>query len=371
MDRPEPTPRTVRLVAVGDLMLGDSAICTGYGFASRYSEEEFAGTMSATSALLGSADIVFGNLECSLSQHGHEPRKWTSTQLRGREGYASALRVAGFNIVNVANNHASQHGDQVFFETVALMRAAGVACCGLRGSGPWCSEPAFVEANDLRIGFLGYCLRPRQYSPALPPFAEGSSAEIAEDIDRLKPDVDHVVVSLHWGEEYVSVPSVSEVDLAHDIIDAGAAVILGHHPHVPRPIERWRGGVIAYSLSNFISDMIWYSPLREPLLLTLDLADCPVQVTATRLHIADSYLPVSLDPPCHLQSVDNVTGLSERAYRREVDRTLREGRMAAYRYAAANARNFRSPTLRQLLGITVRNKVKALGDVVRRRGNTK
>lgn len=350
----------VRLSAVGDVMLGDSAICTGYGFASRYSDPEFMESMSSVASLFRSADIVFGNLECSLSRSGHAPRKWSTTQLRGRPEFARGLRAAGFDVMNVANNHAAQHGDEAFAETVALMRAAGVECCGVRGDDPWCSEPVILEANGLHLGFLGYCLRPRQYSPATPPYAEGTVAEITADVGRLSTAVDHVIVSLHWGEEYVPTPSQDEVQMAHEIIEAGTAVILGHHPHVPRPVERYGPGVIAYSLSNFISDMIWYSPLRSPLLLTLELAEEPENEEVTRLRIADDYLPVNDDSPDPFPISLDVRGLSETAYQRDVHRTIREGRIASYRHALRNVHRFRSPTLLQLLWTTVRNKLAGL-----------
>lgn len=341
-------------------MLGDSSICTGYGFASRYSESRFVDAMSATGALFDPADIVFGNLECCLSQHGSEPRQRTSIHLRGRPGYAHGLSAAGFDIVNFANNHASQHGEQAFAETVALLRESGVECCGVRGSGAWCSEPAIMEANGLRLGFLGYCLRPRQYSAAAPPYAEGDERAITSDVERLKKDVDHVLVSLHWGEEYVARPSAAEIELGESIIDAGAAAILGHHPHVPRPVHQYRRGLIAYSLGNFASDMIWYAPLRESVLLTFELTDRPERAIVTRLRIGGSFLPMRHEPPRAAPVVTEITGLSDAAYRAEVVRTVRAGRWRGYRYAASNAHRFRSPTLRQLLMTTARNKLAAL-----------
>lgn len=357
----------VRIAAVGDLMLGDSSICTGYGFASRYSEERFEEAMSRTGELFASADVVFGNLECCLSQHGYVPRQRTSMHLRGRPGYARGLKSAGFDIVNFANNHALQHGEAAFAETVALLRESGVECCGVRGSGGWCSEPAIIESNGLRLGFLGYCLRPRQYSTATPPYAEGDEASIAKDIVRLKKDVDHVLVSLHWGEEFVSRPSTKEVDLGQSIIDAGAAVILGHHPHVPRPVHQYRQGLIAYSLGNFASDMIWYRPLRESVLLTFELTDRPENATVTRMRIGDSLLPTIHEPPRTQALVTEVTGLSDPAYRAEVSRTVRAGRWRGYRYAAFNAHRFQSPTLRQLLMTTTRNKLAAMSRVLAKR----
>jgi hypothetical protein len=161
------------------------------------------------------------------------------------------------------------------------------------------------------------------------------------------------------GEEYVSTPSEAEVALAHEVIDAGAAMILGHHPHVARPIELRRDAIIAYSLGNFISDMVWYPPLRESVLLTIELGDEPGLVETSRLQIADDYLPVPVPvrSPGDAQVVEAMEGLAESTYQTAVERTTRQGRIASYRHAAANMRRFRSPTLRQLISATIRNKL--------------
>jgi gamma-polyglutamate biosynthesis protein CapA len=351
---------SVRLVAVGDVMLGDSAIATGYGFASRYSQPEATASLASLGHLFGNADVVFGNLECTLSHRGHEPRSWSSTQLRGIPGFADALHQAGFTLMNVANNHASQHGDAAFDDTVAILRRSGIACCGIRGSGGWCSEPVILNVNGRRLGFLGYCLRPRQYSPAIPPYAEGTLNEISADILRLRDNVDHVITSLHWGEEYVNQPSIDEVRIAHGLVAAGTAVILGHHPHVPRPVQFTGAAVIAYSLGNFVSDMIWYEPLREPLVLSVELSDHIERVETERLRISDSYLPVRISPGRSVSATPAVTGLQAHAYQQEIDRTMAEHRLASYGYAARNVHRFRSTTLAQLLAVTVRNKIVAL-----------
>ena len=368
---PEFNRSHTRITAVGDLMLGDSAICTGYGFASQYSESQFVQAMDRIARRLAPSDIVFGNLECSLSEHGHEPRRWASAQLRGRPGYARGLRRAGFDIVSVANNHASQHGDQAFKDTVALMRDAGVECCGIRGSDGWCSNPVVMERTGLRIGFLGYCLRPRQYSPVTPPYAEGSPPEIASDVHRLRTRVDHIIVSLHWGEEYVAWPSSREVEAARSITDAGAAVILGHHPHVPRPVQYTGRKLIAYSLGNFISDMIWYPPLRNSMILQFELGRYPTSVSLEPLRIGPDYLPSPNAANPTVDVSETVQGISEREYQKEVARTVRAGRVTGYRHAAMNMHRFTSPTLRQLIATTMRNKANVVIGAVRNRGGAR
>lgn len=70
-------------------------------------------------------------------------------------------------------------------------------------------------------------------------------------------------MSLHWGNEYIHYPSISQIKLAHKIIDAGIDIIIGHHPHVIQPVERYKNGVIFYSLGNFLFDMLWSKKVRH------------------------------------------------------------------------------------------------------------
>jgi gamma-polyglutamate biosynthesis protein CapA len=351
--------RTIRMTAVGDVMLGDSAICTGYGFASRRSDPAGIRALANVGQLL-KGDIVFGNLECVLSERAHNRRQWSSTQLRASPVFAEALRQAGFTIMNVANNHASQHGEAAFGDTVEALRRAGIACCGIRGSGDWTSLPAILQVGGMSFGFLGYCLRPRQYSPAVPPYAEGTPDTICADVGRLGSGVDHVVVSLHWGEEYVDHPSAREVALARRLTAAGASAVLGHHPHVARPVEASNRCVIAYSLGNFVSDMIWYEPLRTPLLLSVDIGERIETVRAEQLYIAENYLPVRIPSGQSVRPVAALTGMDQEEYVRQVERTVAEHRRASWLHALRNAHRFRTPTLAQLLARTLANKLAAV-----------
>lgn len=347
-----------RLVAVGDVMPGDSAVTTGYGFASRYDSGGGTHVISRLRHLFSGADIVLGNLEGTLSDVGHLPHRWSSTQYRGHPAFAGVLRDAGFRIMSVANNHAAQHGVEAFTDTVRILREAGIECCGISGSRGWCAEPTVVSVNGLQLGFLAYCRRPRQYSRRTPPYAEGTVNELCDDIDRLRRDVDHVVTSLHWGEEFVTMPSVSEVGLAHRLAEAGSSVIVGHHPHVGRPVERANGGVIAYSLGNFISDMIWYSRLRSGVMLTVALAEDSAEANATSVWVDDTYLPIETGPQ-RLEAHRLVNGLDEEQYKRQAARTVRENRLASYAHALKNAGKFRSHTFRQLISTTLRRKMAA------------
>ena len=351
---------SIHVAAVGDLQLGDSPVSVGFGLSSRYRSRGLDNVFSAIRPVLAGADFVFGNLECPLSTAGLDVGSWRSAQLRGDPSFAGALARTGFTVLNVANNHAAQHGITAFRETVDLLAEQGIRCCGVRGVGPWCSEPVVLPIpGSRRVGILGYCQRPRQYGPEEPPYAEGTSAEILSDVERLRNGgtVDAVVVSLHWGEEFVSQPSRAEVALAHAVIEAGAALIIGHHPHVLRPVERYRHGLIAYSLGNCIADMVWWPRLRQGGVLrcTIDRSGAG-SADLTRIYIDAAYRPA----PLARSEGNGLHPLDEQAYRRAVRRTVRSQRAAAYRHAAFNLWRYSPRMLGQLAAVTIQNKAGAL-----------
>jgi poly-gamma-glutamate synthesis protein (capsule biosynthesis protein) len=347
-------------------MLGDSATCVGFGFRSRVPAELLAGRLGAFPDLR-TADVVFGNLEASLSDVGWSAGDWSRAQMRGRPEYAKVLAEAGFNVLNVANNHALQHGPSAFAETVGRLRDAGIGVCGLRGAAPWSSLPVRLEARGLRIGVLAYCCRPRQYGSEEPPYAEGDPGKIVADAERLAGEGRTVIVSLHWGEEFVARPSQEEVSLGRRIVDAGAAVVIGHHPHVPRPVERYRGAVIAYSLGNFAADMIWHEPLRHGLVLDCRLGGGAMGSLAVRRHHIDgAYLP---DPTATPVPDEAVVGLERNAYVAEVARTVGRQRAALYGYTLRNVWRFSPVVLAAMARRTVRNKVAALAPRSRSNGS--
>ena len=359
----------VRLVAVGDIMLGDSAICVGYGFASRFPGPRIAEAMAALGPVLAEGDVVLGNLESPLTSTGAGGTRYRADQMRADPACAAALRALGFDALGVANNHAVQHGRAAFDETVMQLRSAGIAPVGVRGTGAWCADPVVLRPRSgARIGLLGYCWRPRQYGRDEPPFAEGTPADAAGDIARLRGTCDAVVVSLHWGEEFLGRPSGHEVTTARMLIEAGASVIVGHHPHVLRPVEVGRRGVIAYSLGNCVSDMIWQEPLRRGAVLfcTLHGGVHDVRVTPTR--VGSDFRTVILPGTLPVAAPDEIEGLADGDYGRAVAATVRNQRLAAYAHAVRNLGRMPPDVLAELAIVTVWNKLAAVWRRGRARG---
>jgi poly-gamma-glutamate synthesis protein (capsule biosynthesis protein) len=152
---------------------------------------------------------------------------------------------AGFDVLNFANNHSFDLGVEGFMQTAETLKNAKIGIVGISGEGL-----TVIEKNGFRFGFLGYSGTgvTVEGKVVIPPVDESL---ILSEITEAKKQCEHLVVSLHWGTENVYYPSPDQVVLAHKIIDAGTALILGHHPHVLQPIEQYKNGVIAYSLGNF------------------------------------------------------------------------------------------------------------------------
>jgi len=350
---------SVRLVAVGDLLLGDTPVSVGFGFASRYPGMEALAAFGQLRDLLAEGDIRFGNLECPLAARSGDLPNWHLDQLRGDPEYAEVLASLGFTVLSVANNHAGHHGRAAFEGTLAALDRVGIHAVGLAGSPPWACDPVIVPSGDppFRVGFLAYSWRPPVGSGGNPGVATAAPEAVAADIRRLRPQVDALIVSLHWGEDFVATPSKHETEIAHGLVEAGADVVLGHHSQVLRPVERRGKAVIAYGLGSLVGDHIWYAPMRTGAVLHLELGAEGVEDAAGyRTHLDGGFQPIPGPPYPLPRAAGALEGLSEEAYAREASRAARHQRAASYLHAIRNARRYPPPVLRQLLGNTLGNR---------------
>jgi gamma-polyglutamate biosynthesis protein CapA len=260
------TEETVlRLAFVGDVALGNHPKTPGFGFYSRY--------IKGIPRNLGSRvlppgifpDVLFGNLEFSLANQIGQ--LGTNVCCLGSDSYIPFIREAGFTVLNVANNHAWEHGADLFRETVTSLKNAGIKVVGI----PEDFDPAkFFQIKGTTVAVLGCSARPRQGFTASPGYNEFEKVRFFERIRDARRNADFVCASIHWGEEFLTIPSPWEREVARAMIDAGASVVVGHHPHVLREVESYKDGIITYSLGNFIGDMIWNPVTRETGCLVVD-----------------------------------------------------------------------------------------------------
>jgi len=239
----------IELVAVGDIMLSRTVEERTEVFGTSYPLEAVVG-------LLRGADIAIGNLESPLSVRGEPLQK--RFLFRAHPRLAEALAWAGIDVVNLANNHQLDYGEEGFVQTLEALREAGVAHVGAGLSYEEAHAPLVWEAKDRRIAFLAYAAGRWEGSFELPTrelisFAE--RATIREDVQRAGELADLVVVVMHLGTEYQLYPDEEQLAVSRAAIEAGACLVIGHHPHVVQDVEPYRGGFVAYSLGDFIFDI--------------------------------------------------------------------------------------------------------------------
>ena len=335
--------------AVGDIMLGDSPYCLGYGVGSMIAREGPTFPFSQIAPVLRDADVTFGNLEVVLSRFDPHNDPFPQIEYRGQPEAVSGLVESGFDILAVASNHTMEHGAAAFEENLDVLRAAGIVCVGADLPAHETGLTAVVERGGVRFGFAAFNLRPTQYFLAAPPWPTTPTTDgILAAIDELRTAADVVVLSLHWGDEFIAVPSPMQVALAHTVVDHGADIILGHHPHIVQGIERYKGAVIAYSLGNFVFDM-WQQRLRRSLVLTLEITsrrDIRHQVVPIEINTA--HQPVPLKGPAAAAWIAEVERrkeaigtVSAEDYARELDARFREFRREVLRHYIRNL--FRYP----------------------------
>jgi len=236
---------TVALIAVGDVFLSGSA-------ASATEELGLYPLFDDVSSTLRAADLRFCNIEGPISAKGVPLKKCC---LSSAVMLAESLGLAGFNIVSLANNHIFDYGLPAFEETLSLLTAKGIECVGAGQNIDLAVAPSIFKINGITVAFLAFSwdLIESQYAAKFKPgVAPLKQRVILHIVTKLRQDADVLVVSLHWGYERERYPLPYQRKMAHRIIEAGADLILGHHPHVLQGIEEYRKGIIVYSLGNFV-----------------------------------------------------------------------------------------------------------------------
>jgi len=274
------------LVFVGDVMLS-----RGVGSLMK-SRNDWAYPFHEIKDTLRAADLAFCNLECPVSDRGRNLHHLYS--FRADPKALEGLKLAGFRVVSQANNHAYDWGQAALLDSIGRLRAASILTVGAGQNDLEAHYPTFVNLGDarsnsgpgpgdrgalrsamvpglgyaesssiprpqggLKVGFLAYVnIDPKEAKAGIdrPGVAWLEPERVLADIRFARPLVDVLVVCPHWGVEYASRPTPEQVALAHRMIDAGADLIVGSHPHVVQPLESYRGRWIAYSLGNFVFD---------------------------------------------------------------------------------------------------------------------
>lgn len=246
----------VSVVLVGDVMFGR------YAGAPEHRAFGLDRPFRHVSTLLRGRDVVVCNLETPITARPLRPPT-SGILFRAEPAAARVLREAGFTVAITANNHANDQGAAGVRETLGHLARAGVAAVGSGATAEAAWTPHVVERAGLRVGILAatlltnYPLEPRGGAVSHVAHVGYATAErvLARHVRALRPRVDFVLVSVHLGKEYRQPVIPYERRLVQRLLDAGADVVLGHHPHILRAVERRRSGRVAfYSLGDFLFD---------------------------------------------------------------------------------------------------------------------
>ncbi|MBW6468034.1 MAG: CapA family protein [Coriobacteriia bacterium] len=207
---------------------------------------------------LAAADVAVGNLESPLS-NGGTPWPDKDVRFRGDPRGIESLVASDFTFLSLANNHILDYGTEALMDTVSALDLAGIgyAGAGIDRAAAW--KPAVETYGDTTVAFLSFShILPAGFvagedRAGLAPGRTDMGA-VTEAISAAKAEHDYVLVSFHWGVEYVDDANADQVRDARAAIDAGADMVLSHHPHVIQGVELYNGGLIAYSLGDFVFD---------------------------------------------------------------------------------------------------------------------
>lgn len=254
----------LRLIFAGDVMLDDGpgkVIASGRD------------PLAPFAALLADADYRIGNLECPIATTGTALGNKIYT-FRASPRAVSVLK-GRFDAMSVANNHSGDFGKDAFLETLAHLDAAGIRHFGGGKNLAEAHAPLWVESKGLRVAVLGYNeFKPRSFEAGAkhPGVAWSEDSQVISDIRAArKAGADLVIPFMHWGWEREPEPNARQRDLARQMIDAGAAIVVGGHPHVTQGAEIYRGRPIIYSLGNFVFDGFDLPAARRGWILRLHL----------------------------------------------------------------------------------------------------
>ncbi|MBE6899700.1 MAG: CapA family protein [Ruminococcaceae bacterium] len=278
-DPPEEVISEATLLAVGDNLIHD-VIYYQAGKRADDGSYDFLPVYEDVRELISAADIAYINQETPMAgsmKPSSYPMFNTPAEM------AENLSELGFDVINLANNHMLDKGTEGLSETAELLRKTeGIsAVIGANFGSEGYGEPAVVEKNGIKFGFVGFTQHTNGLR--LPKGRENmivytdNTEEMRRLIQKLKASADVAVVSVHWGDEGSNVPNTYQIELAQQFADWGVDIVIGTHPHVIQPVEYVQGEnggetLVFYSLGNFVSAQI------EP----ANLIGAVAQITVTK-----------------------------------------------------------------------------------------
>jgi poly-gamma-glutamate capsule biosynthesis protein CapA/YwtB (metallophosphatase superfamily) len=257
--------------------------------------------------IVGDPELFVANLEGPVTDRGTHAVPNGSLLFKFDPSTVAPLKTTGIDAVSLANNHTRNQGQAGLDDTRRLLNEATVAHFG----DPRLMDAEYVwrtERNGRSFAFVGW-----------------NRIEVADDrrdatidlVRTLDGEVDAVVVLPHWGAEYVA-QRQAEVDDARALIDAGADLIIGAHPHVVQGVEVYRDRLIAYSLGNFIFDQYWSTPTQQGLVVAITFDEANVVTAELRPVVVPKAQPRLASDEERSTILERIASMSAPALREQI-----------------------------------------------------
>ena len=272
---PRVPPSVTTLTVVGDIMLGRGVaeVAAAAGDPSA--------PLRPLQRRLAAADLTVGNLESTLSQAG--PPEQGGDSFAAPPAVLDGLTDAGFDLLSLANNHAGDYGDEALLRTLARVRQSPIRSVGAGRDARQAWRPVVLRHGSTTFGFVAFnaigetpsATRTQpgaaevRMQPRTGPLDADDLRRLTATITALSQRVDVVVAMPHWGDQYTYTPVPDQRRVGAAMVDAGADIVVGGHPHWTQGVQRHHGRLVVHSLGNFVFDMDFSRQTQEGVMLEL------------------------------------------------------------------------------------------------------
>jgi poly-gamma-glutamate synthesis protein (capsule biosynthesis protein) len=246
----EPKQKKLSLIAVGDVLIHESVYKDAY----RDGKYNFSHMFTEIEPILKNYDLKFCNQESTIGGN-----------ILGISGYPSfnspdeigdEIVKLGFNLISLANNHVMDRGEDAVLYSNSYWKSKNVVTAGSYSNIEEMHNINAYEQNGIKYAFLAYTTSLNGYLSKDYLVNMYSDEKVKNDIEKIKDQVDLIIVSMHWGVEYINYPNNEQTRIANYLSELGVNLVIGHHPHVVQPVTFINDTLVIYSLGNFISNQL-------------------------------------------------------------------------------------------------------------------
>ena len=292
------------LLFVGDVMLARNVevLMNRHGYEYPYRGVDF--------SQYAANPAVIANFESSVpANHVFTPANTLRFSVASK--YLGALRQAGFTHLSLANNHTFDHGPADFEQTVNALESVDFAVFGHPTT---LSNNSFtvIDVSGVKVAIIGLHIL----------YGEPSARELSHLFTRAKALSELQIVYIHWGEEYETTHNVAQRNFARKLVDYGADLIVGHHPHVVQGIEEIQGVPVVYSLGNYIFDQYFSKDVQTGLMLLVEIVPEP-KIHLLPVESVNSWSqPSPMNPETHRTFLNQLAERSETSLKSDIHRGI-------------------------------------------------